>query len=113
MSEKDGKRGKKMKMDKVWIFGKNRDRYHIAFEALSKNPVISADLLDSCHSFIRGIRDKISTKRSRMMANATNYTNLSATKSSDFTGLEQIIPINRKNHLVEICVKQRFGMDGG
>jgi len=34
-------------------------------------------------------------------------------ESRDYTGLEQIIPINRKNHLVEICVKQRFGMDGG
>jgi len=44
---------------------------------LSKNSVILADLLDSCHSFIRVIRDKISTKRSRMV---TNYTNLVATK---------------------------------
>ena len=44
--------------------------------ALSKNPVISADLLDSCHSFIRGIRDKISTKRSRMVTNDANCTNV-------------------------------------
>nr|QNO49323.1 hypothetical protein HONBAIEO_00017 [Methanosarcinales archaeon ANME-2c ERB4]QNO49424.1 hypothetical protein JHKIABMC_00030 [Methanosarcinales archaeon ANME-2c ERB4] len=49
--------------------------------ALSKNPMISADLLDSCHSFIRAIRDKISTKKSRMIANATN---LPATKSECF-----------------------------
>ena len=35
---------------------------------------ISADLLDPCHSFIRGIRDKISTKRSRMVTSDANYT---------------------------------------
>ena len=44
--------------------------------ALSKNPVISVDLLDSCHSFIRAIRDKISTKRSRMVTNDANCTNV-------------------------------------
>ena len=44
--------------------------------ALSKNPVISTDLLDSCHSFIRAIRDKISTKRSRMVTNDANCTNV-------------------------------------
>ena len=43
---------------------------------LSKNPVISADLLDSCHSFIRGIRDKISTKGSRIVTNNANCTNV-------------------------------------
>nr|QNT35514.1 hypothetical protein ICMCNNFD_00032 [uncultured Methanosarcinales archaeon] len=47
--------------------------------ALSKNPAISADLLDSCHSFKRGIRDcersersrwhKICIKKSRMITN--------------------------------------------
>ena len=50
----------------------------------SKNPVIFADLLNSCHSFKRGIRDKISTKRwlrrclahSRMSTNDANYLNL-------------------------------------
>ena len=54
--------------------------------ARSKNPVISADLLDSCHSFIRVIRDcersersrwhKISIKRSRMVTNDANCTNV-------------------------------------
>jgi len=53
-------------------------------KTLSKNPVISADLLDSCHSFIRAIRDKISTKRSRMATNDANYTNLVAIKSECF-----------------------------
>jgi hypothetical protein len=52
--------------------------------ALSKNPVIYADLLDSWHSFIRAIRDKISTNRSRMATNDANYTNLVATKSERF-----------------------------
>ena len=37
---------------------------------------ISVDLLDSCHSFIRVIRDKISTKRSRMVTNDANCTNV-------------------------------------
>ena len=62
------------------VFGKSLVN-SLCVKALSKNPVISADLLDSCHSFIRVVRDKIGTKRSRMMANATN---LSATKSECF-----------------------------
>jgi hypothetical protein len=41
--------------------------------ALSKNPVIYADLLDSGHSFIRAIRDKISAKRSRMATNGNEW----------------------------------------
>jgi hypothetical protein len=41
--------------------------------------VFSADLLDSCHSSKRGIRDKIRTKRSRMATNDANYTNLETT----------------------------------
>ncbi len=59
-------------------------RWRLRFRTLSKNPVISADLLDSGHSFIRAIRDKISTKRSRMVTNDANYTNLIATKSERF-----------------------------
>ena len=63
----------------------NISQVQISFLAtLSKNPVISADLLDSRHSFIRGIRDKISTKRSRMATNDANYTNLVAIKSECF-----------------------------
>jgi|LGVE01.1.fsa_nt_gb hypothetical protein len=45
-------------------------------KTLSKNPVIFSDLLDSCHSFKRGIRDKISIKKSRMMPNGANCTNV-------------------------------------
>ncbi|PXF62141.1 MAG: hypothetical protein C4B59_00585 [Candidatus Methanogaster sp.] len=44
--------------------------------ALSKNPMVFDDLLDSCHSSIRGIRDKISTNRSRMVTNDANCTNV-------------------------------------
>jgi energy-coupling factor transport system ATP-binding protein len=44
--------------------------------ARSNNPVISADLLDSCHSSIRVIRDKIGIKKSRMMTNDANCTNV-------------------------------------
>ena len=44
--------------------------------ARSNNPVISADLLDSRHSSIRVIRDKIGIKKSRMMTNDANCTNV-------------------------------------
>ncbi len=54
--------------------------------ALSENPVIYADLLDSCHSSKRGIRDcerseqrrrhKIGIKKSRMITNDANCTNV-------------------------------------
>jgi hypothetical protein len=37
----------------LWIF--TPPTFIIFWEALSKNPVIFADLLDSCHSFIRAI----------------------------------------------------------
>ncbi len=44
--------------------------------ALPNNPAISDDLLDSCHSSIRVIRDKIGIKKSRMMTNDANCTNV-------------------------------------
>jgi len=59
----------------------------IFWEALSKNPVIFADLLDSCHSFIRAIVIKSAPRDhewQRMATNDANYTNLVATKSERF-----------------------------
>ena len=53
--------------------------------ALSKNPVISADLLNSCHSFKREHSYKISTERSRMVTNDANCTNLVTTKREAIT----------------------------
>ncbi len=41
--------------------------------ARNKNPVISAGSLDSCHPIIHIIRDKIGSRRSRMMVNHTNF----------------------------------------
>ena len=70
-----------------------------AIRALSKNPVISADLFDSCHSFIRVIRDKISIMRSRMATNDANYTNLVATKPRVFSLNNSIVPAIRYREL--------------